>query len=309
MNKYSIIIPVFNEEVVIQESYSRLKKIMDSIGEDYELIFIDDGSKDSTEDKIKDFAKKDNKVRLLSFSRNFGHQIALSAGLDYVSGDAIIIIDADLQDPPEVIPEMINKWKEGFEVVYGKRINRKGETAFKKFTAYVFYRVFNKITGYNIPVDTGDFRLVDKKVCEAMKNIPEKSRYMRGLFSWVGFKQTSVGYIREERFAGETKYPFGKMAKFALDAIFSFSYKPLAMASYIGFFISAISFAYIIYIIYLKYFTFKTVLGWSSILAVNLFFNGIILMILGIIGEYIGRIYEETKERPLYILREKIGFK
>ncbi|OGI20709.1 MAG: glycosyltransferase [Candidatus Melainabacteria bacterium RIFCSPHIGHO2_02_FULL_34_12] len=308
MIKYSIVIPVFNEEPVIQEFYSRLKKVMDSTNENYELIFINDGSYDSTGELVKNFAKKDSKVKLLNFSRNFGHQIAISAGLDYASGDATVIIDADLQDPPEIIIEMIKKWKEGYEVVYGKRIKRKGETFFKKFTAFVFYRLLKNLTSFDIPVDTGDFRLIDKKICNIIKGLSEKSRYLRGLISWMGFKQTSVEYIRDERHAGYTKYYLRNLLKLALDGITSFSYKPLKLAYYFGFGLSGFSFLYLLILIYQKLFIKTTIPGWSSVIAVILFFNGIILIILGIIGEYIGRIYEETKGRPLYILRDKVGF-
>lgn len=308
MSKYSVVVPVFNEEKIVHESYSRLKKVMDSTNEKYELIFVNDGSLDSTPNLLKEICKKDNNVKLLSFSRNFGHQIAISAGLDFADGDAVVIIDADLQDPPETILEMIKKWKEGFEVIYGKRLKRKGETFLKKITAHIFYRLLKNLTSTDIPVDTGDFRLVDKKVCAVMGGLREKSRFMRGLVSWVGFRQTYVEYIREERFAGETKYPLKKMIKFALDAITSFSYKPLKLASYLGFTLSLLSFGYIIVVIYQKLFTKTTITGWASVIAINLFFFGIVLIILGIIGEYIGRIYEECKNRPLYILREKIGF-
>lgn len=309
MSKYSIIVPVFNEEIVIIETYKRLKQVMDSIKEDYELVFINDGSKDSTCDLITNLHKKDPKVKLIDFSRNFGHQIAISAGMEYATGDAIIIIDADLQDPPEVIPEMIQKWKEGCDIVHGKRIKRKGETYFKKITAYLFYRILKSLTNFEVPTDTGDFRLISKNVCETIKQLGEKSRYMRGLISWVGYNQCFVEYVREERFAGETKYPLRKMIAFAMDAITSFSYKPLRVASYIGFTFSAISFLYFIYVIYLRLFTNKTIVGWTSLLAVNLFSFGILFIILGIIGEYVGRIYEEAKNRPLFIVKNRVGFK
>ena len=308
MPKYSTIIPIFNEESVIPELYKRLKQVMDNSNGNYELIFVNDGSKDSSSNLIKRIGENDHNVKLLNFSRNFGHQIAISAGMDYASGDAVIIIDADLQDPPEVILEMINKWKEGYEIVYGKRLKRKGETLFKKITAYFFYRFLRNMTGYDMPVDSGDFRLIDKKVCDSLKKFNEKSRYMRGLISWVGFNQTYVEYVRDARFAGETKYPLRKMIKFATDAITSFSYKPLTIASYFGFAISGLSFLYLLVTIYQKLFTKTTIIGWTSVIAVNLFFNGIILIMLGIIGEYIGRIYKETKNRPLYIVKDKIGF-
>lgn len=306
--KYSIIVPVYNEELVLSHTYERLAKVMNLVSGDYELIFINDGSSDNTDNIIKDLCKKDSRIKLLNFSRNFGHQIAISAGIDFASGDAAIIIDADLQDPPEVIPEMIKKWQEGYEVVHGKRIKRKGETLFKKITAFLFYRLLKNLTSFDIAVDAGDFRLIDKKVYETIKNMHEKSRYMRGLFSWVGYKQTFVEYVRDERFAGETKYPLRKMVQFALDAVTSFSYKPLRVASYIGFLLSCVSFLYLIVVIYQRLFTNTTITGWTSVIAVNLFFFGIVLIILGIIGEYIGRIYEESKDRPLYILRDKVGF-
>lgn len=308
MIKYSVVVPVYNEESVVKESYSRLSKVMKTLDGDYELIFVNDGSTDLTANIIKELYKNDSKVKLLNFSRNFGHQIAITAGIEHSVGDAVVIIDADLQDPPEAIIEMVKKWKEGFQVVYGKRSRRKGETFFKKITAFVFYRLLKILTSIDIPLDAGDFRLIDSKVRDSLKLIGEKNRFLRGLISWVGFKQTYITYIREERFAGETKYPIGKMIKFALDAITSFSYKPLKLASYLGFILSFISFFYLAYIIYLKIFTAKTIIGWTSILAVNLFFNGVMLIIIGIIGEYIGRIYDEIKNRPLYILQDKIGF-
>lgn len=309
MYKYSIIIPVYNEELVIAELYQRLKKTMSDLNDEYEVIFINDGSSDASYNLIKDICEKDANVKLLNFSRNFGHQIAISAGLDFSDGDAVVIMDADLQDPPELIPEMISKWKEGFDIIYARRIKRKGETLFKRITAHLFYRLLKGITNCDIPVDTGDFRLIDKKVCKSINKLHEKSRYVRGLISWLGFKFTFIDYVRDERFAGETRYPVGKMIKFALDAITSFSYKPLTIASYFGFFLSGISFLYLLFVIYEKLFTNNTVLGWTSVIAVSLLFNGIILVILGVMGEYIGRIYEEVKGRPLYVLRDQIGFK
>ena len=306
--RYSVVIPVYNEEEVVEESYKRLKGVMDSLGEGYELIFVNDGSRDNTPNILRELCEKDTRVKMLDFSRNFGHQIAITAGMDHSSGQAIIVIDADLQDPPEIIPKMIEAWRNGFDVVYGKRIKRKGETAFKKITALVFYRILNKLTSVNIPLDTGDFRLIDRKVNDVMKEMKERDRYVRGLVSWIGFKQTAIEYIREERWAGETKYPLKKMLKFALDAIISFSYKPLKIASYLGFILSIGSFAYLLVVLYQKLFTMNTVPGWASQTAINLFFHGITLLMLGIIGEYIGRIYEEAKNRPLYVIRERIGF-
>jgi polyisoprenyl-phosphate glycosyltransferase len=307
--RYSIVIPVFNEEAVIRETYRRLTNVMRSIGEPYELIFVNDGSKDRTAEIIESLAKGDESVILLDFSRNFGHQIAITAGMDYARGEAVVIIDADLQDPPELIPQMIEKWKEGYEVVYAKRLKRKGETLFKKWTAALFYRLLRKLTEIPIPLDTGDFRLIDRKVCEAMRGIREKNRFVRGLVSWVGFRQTAIEYVREERYAGETKYPLKKMIRFSMDGITSFSHKPLKLATYLGFLISFASFIYLLISLGQKLFTHSTVAGWASLIACVLLLNGVILILLGILGEYVGRIYDETKNRPLYILRnqEKLG--
>ncbi|MGO4111319.1 glycosyltransferase family 2 protein [Paenibacillus sp. YAF4_2] len=306
--KYSIIVPMYNEQEVIRHTYAKLKEVMDGYGEPYELVFVNDGSRDQTVEIVEAICQEDNHVKLINFSRNFGHQIAITAGMDYAQGEAIIIIDADLQDPPEVMLEMIEKWKEGYEVVYGKRLKRKGESAFKKITAMLFYRTMRSMTNFDIPMDTGDFRLIDRKVCDVLRGLKEKNRFVRGLVSWVGFRQTMVEYVREERFAGETKYPLKKMISFALDGITSFSYKPLKIATYIGFALSASSFVYLLVVLCQRLFTSTTQPGWTTIVAINLLFNGIILMLLGLIGEYIGRIYDESKNRPLYIVREARGF-
>ncbi|HZK35206.1 MAG TPA: glycosyltransferase family 2 protein [Bacillota bacterium] len=305
----SIVVPMYNEEEVIAETCKRLKKVMDGSGDNYELIFVNDGSKDKSANIIGDMARADSRIKLIDFSRNFGHQIAVTAGLDYSVGQAVVIIDADLQDPPEVILEMLDKWRQGYEVVYGKRKKREGETIFKKVTAYFYYRILGLLTNDSIPKDTGDFRLIDRKVCDAMKCLNERNRFLRGMVSWVGFKQTAVEYDRDERFAGETKYPLRKMLKFAADGIFSFTYKPLKLATYLGFVLSVSGFLYLIYVLYQGFFTDTTVSGWASTIAVNIVFNGITLIILGIIGEYVGRIYEEVKGRPLYIVREEVGFR
>lgn len=304
----SVVIPMYNEEAVIGETYKRLKKVMEGLGQAYELIFINDGSRDRSAHLVYELSHTDSTIRLLDFSRNFGHQAAVMAGLEYASGAYVVIIDADLQDPPEVIPEMIQKWKEGYEVVYGKRLKRKGDTPFKKATAFLFYRFLRAMTNNDIPMDTGDFRLIDRKVCDVMKNLQEKNKYIRGLVSWIGFRQIPVEYNREERWAGKSKYPLKKMLRFAMDAITSFSYKPLKLATYLGFLLSLSGFIYLLVVIYQRLFTHTTISGWTSIVVINLFFNGIVLIILGIIGEYIGRIYEEAKNRPSYIIREKIGF-
>jgi polyisoprenyl-phosphate glycosyltransferase len=306
--QYSVVSPLYNEELVIGETYKRLKKVMDSTKENYEIIFVNDGSRDKTAELTREICSKDENIKFINFSRNFGHQLAITAGMDNSIGNAVIVIDADLQDPPEVILKMIEKWKEGYEVVYGKRLKRKGETFFKKLTAKVFYRTLDCLTDVDIPVDTGDFRLIDRKVCDALKTVPERNRYVRGLISWLGFKQTAVEFIREERFAGETKYPLKKMIKFAMDAITSFSYKPLRLATYAGGVISGFSFLYLLFVIFERLFTNLTVPGWTSIIALILFFNGATFIMLGIIGEYVGRIYDEAKGRPLYIISEKEGF-
>lgn len=303
--RYTIIIPVYNEEAVVCETYRRLTRVMESTGEPYELLFVNDGSRDRTAELIEGFAKSDECVKLLDFSRNFGHQIAITAGMDYARGEAIVIIDADLQDPPELIPLMIDKWKEGYEVVYAQRSKRKGETLFKKWTAALFYRTLRALTEVNIPLDTGDFRLIDRKVCDAMRSVREKKRFVRGLVSWVGFRSTAIEYVREERFAGETKYPLKKMLRFSMDGIASFSHKPLKLATYLGFVISFVSFIYLIVSLAQRLFGARAIAGWSPLIACLLSLDGVILIILGILGEYVGRIYDETRNRPLYILRNK----
>ncbi|MEN3185783.1 MAG: glycosyltransferase family 2 protein [Atribacterota bacterium] len=303
----SIVIPVFDEEDVLSETYRRLTTVMEKIGQSYELIFVNDGSQDGSRVILEELARKDQRVRVIHFSRNFGHQAAITAGMDYARGRAVIVIDADLQDPPEVIPEMLTKWREGYEVVYGKRIKREGETFFKRFTALLFYRLLQKMTNVDIPLDTGDFRLLDRKVVEVMRLLREKNRFVRGLVSWIGFRQVALPYVREKRFAGETKYPLRKMLKLAWDGMTSFSDKPLKIASYVGFLLSLVSFVYLLVIIISKLLGKSTVPGWASLAVINLFFSGIILVILGVMGEYIGRIYDEAKGRPLYIVEKITG--
>jgi len=305
---YSVIVPVYNEEQVIAECLKRLTSVMDSTKKNYELIFINDGSRDKTKMLLEKIRRKNNYLKIIDFSRNFGHQIAISAGIDFAEGDAVLIIDADLQDPPEVMLDMIEKWKQGYDVVYGKRTKRKGETIFKLMTAKIFYRFLSGMTQIAIPKDVGDFRLLDRKVCDAMRQIRERNRFMRGLISWAGFSQSDVPYIREKRYAGKTKYPFIKMIRFALNAIVSFSYKPLRLASLLGVLVSLSGFGYLFYVLY-QFFSGETVPGWASLISLSLIFNGVILLILGIIGEYIGRIYDESKARPLYLINELIGFK
>ncbi|MEK4518704.1 glycosyltransferase family 2 protein [Paenibacillus sp. FSL H8-0122] len=302
--RYSIIIPMFNEEAVIQETYRRIKKVMGITGEPYELIFVNDGSTDNCAQMIEEYSYWDESVKLIDLSRNFGHQVAITAGMDYALGDAVVIIDADLQDPPELIPEMIAEWKQGYQVVYAKRIKRNGESLFKKWSASLFYRVLRYSTDISIPVDTGDFRLMDRRVCDELKRLPEKNRFVRGLVSWVGFRQKAIEYEREERLAGETKYPFRRMLKLSLDGITSFSYKPLKLAGVLGALLSVSGFLYLMYVLYLALFTDAAVKGWASMIGITLTFNGFVLLMLGILGEYVGRIYDESKGRPLYIVQE-----
>ncbi|AQY50650.1 glycosyltransferase [Listeria weihenstephanensis FSL R9-0317] len=306
--KISVVIPLYNEEAVIEQTYERMTHVMEQLAMDYELLFVNDGSKDKTLSLVQAFSFADPHVKCLHFSRNFGHQIAITAGTDYASGDAVIIIDADLQDPPELIPEMIQKWQEGYDVVYAQRMKRNGETFFKKWSAKIFYRTLHKLTDVEIPVDTGDFRLMDKKVYTELKKLNEKNPFVRGLVSWLGFKQTALLYEREERAAGETKYPLKKMLKLSIDGITSFSYQPLKLASYAGAALSGAGFVYMLIVLFQTLFTDTTVNGWSSMIIIQLLFSGFVLVILGMIGEYIGRIYDEVKDRPLYIVAESYGF-
>jgi polyisoprenyl-phosphate glycosyltransferase len=299
---------MYNEEEVIGVTYRRLKAVLDTLGETYEIVFVNDGSRDKTSDIVRGMCSADQNVKLVEFSRNFGHQIAVTAGMDHSSGRSVVLIDADLQDPPELIIDMVAHWREGYDVVYGKRIERKGESWFKKLTASMFYRLLRSMTSVNIPLDTGDFRLMDRKVCDAITSMRERSRFIRGMVSWAGFKQTSVDYVRDERFAGETKYPLRKMIQLSLDAMTSFSTKPLKIASVLGFILSAVGFIYLFIVLYQRFFTDLTTQGWTSLIAINLLFHGITLSLLGVLGEYIGRTYEEAKRRPLYLVSDMVNF-
>jgi dolichol-phosphate mannosyltransferase len=300
---YSIVAPAVNEEDALPHFYDRVVAVMEQVGEPFEVVLVNDGSSDSTFRVMRALHERDPRVRVVDFSRNFGHQIAISAGLDYARGDAVIIIDSDLQDPPEVIPQLIARWKAGAEVVYAQRARRTGETRFKLWTAAAFYRLIARITSVEIPRDTGDFRLLDRRVVETLVTMREHHRFMRGLSAWVGFRQEAVSYDRHERFAGTTKYPLRKMIRFALDAITAFSYAPLQLATSFGFLLAALSLVGIIVAIIVRVFG-GAIQGQGTTLIVVLFLGGIQLIFLGIIGEYLGRIYDEVRARPLYIVRE-----
>lgn len=302
--RYSIVAPIYNEEGNIPELYKRVGEVLDRTGEPWELVMVDDGSRDKSRELIQELAAQDHRVRPVIFARNFGHQIAVTAGLDYSRGEAVVIIDADLQDPPEVILDLIAKWKEGYEVVYATRAHREGETWFKLFTAAAFYRLIQRITDVDIPMDTGDFRLLDRKVVDVLGRMRERHRFLRGMSVWVGFRQTGVEYERAERYAGETKYPLSKMIQFASDAITSFSYFPLQLAMYLGFFTAGVSTLAIPIVIALRLAGWHAFQGQATTLIAVLFLGGVQLISLGILGEYIGRLYDEAKGRPLYIVRE-----
>jgi dolichol-phosphate mannosyltransferase len=304
----SVVAPCFNEEGVLHELYRRISDVLDGSGETWELVLVNDGSRDRTPEIMRELHAQDARVKVVDFARNFGHQIAVTAGMDYARGDAVVLIDADLQDPPELILEMLARWREGYEVVYAIRAERKGETWFKEFTAKAFYRIIYKITDIDIPMDTGDFRLMDRKVVGALKTMHEKHRFMRGMSVWVGFKQTGVKYVRAERYAGETKYPLKKMLKFAMDGITSFSYFPLQVATYFGFTAALLAVLGILVTIILRLSGSHAFFGQATTLVSVLFLGGVQLICLGIIGEYLGRIYDEVKGRPLYIVREALGF-
>jgi dolichol-phosphate mannosyltransferase len=299
---YSIVAPVFNEEETLPHFYQHVVAVMEQVGETFELIFVNDGSRDGSLRLMQELHERDQRVRVVDFSRNFGHQIAISAGLDYARGEAVIILDADLQDPPEVIPALIARWKDGAEVVYAQRSSRKGETRFKLLTASLFYRLITRITSVEIPRDTGDFRLLDRRVVDTLVTMREQHRFMRGLSAWVGFRQEAVQYERHERFAGTTKYPLFKMIRFSIDAITGFSHVPLQLATTFGFILAGLSLLGILIAIILRIFT-GAIVGQASTLIMVLFMGGIQLIFLGIIGEYLGRIYDEVRSRPLYIVR------
>lgn len=309
MKKISVIIPMYYEEEVAEECYKRMTSVLQNIENyDYEIICINDGSRDKTLSILENLAIRDKRLKVLSFSRNFGHQCAVTAGLKYVTGDAIVIIDADLQDPPELIPEMLKLWEAGNDVIYGKRKTRDGESVFKLFTAKIFYKTLNALSDVEIPKDTGDFRLVDRKVVDTINSLPEYNKFLRGLFSWVGYKQIPFQYERKERFAGKTKYPLKKMLKLASDGIISFSTKPLKIVGGLGILSIVISFILLIYALISYIFKLNNLsAGWTSLMLGITFFAGVQLLSLWIMSEYIARIYDESKNRPQYIIEKKIN--
>ena len=310
-NKISVIVPIYNEEKVILALYARVKGVLAHSEPDlgHEIIFVDDGSKDGSLALLRDLSRSDASVRILSFSRNFGHQFAITAGLDRALGEAVVVIDGDLQDPPEVIPAMLEKWREGYKVVYGIRKKRKGENAVKLLTAKLFYRFIKSVSDTELPLDSGDFRLLDHTIVETLRSMREKNRYLRGLISWVGYPQYGLLYQRDIRYAGKTKFTFKKMLKFAVDGILSFSDKPLKISAYLGFIITIIAFLMGIRIIIDKIRHPQMLIsGWSSLILAVLFLGGLQLISLGILGLYIGRQYREVKTRPLYIVAEEIGY-
>jgi dolichol-phosphate mannosyltransferase len=305
----SVIVPCYNEEQVIVETNRQLVATLAALDElDFEIVYVDDGSSDKTLDLLREIQSADERTRVVRLARNFGHQLAVSAGLEHAAGDAVVIIDADLQDPPEVIPEMVARWRDGYHVVYGMRTDRPGETAFKLWTAKLFYRFINRLSKVQIPIDVGDFRLLDRRVVDVLLSMPERDRFLRGMVSWIGFRQVAVMYRRAQRRAGESKYPLFKMLQFAADGVLSFSLTPLRLALWVGFLSIGMAFAGILYALIIRLYTNDWVRGWTSIFTAVLFIGGAQLVTLGIIGEYIGRIYAEVKRRPLYVIEERLGF-
>jgi glycosyltransferase involved in cell wall biosynthesis len=305
----SVVVPCFNEAQVIGETYRQLVQALEAIPNvDFELLFVDDGSQDTTLMLLRHLQTADSRVRVVALSRNFGHQMAVTAGLEHAAGDAVVLIDADLQDPPEVIQQMVARWRDGAEVAYGVRGEREGESSFKVWTASAFYRWINRVSDVAIPLDTGDFRLMDRKVVEALLEMPERDRFVRGMVAWLGFRQEAVTYRRAARFAGTTKYPLAKMIRFAADGILSFSLVPLRLAIWMGFSAAALALLGIIYALVLRLWTSIWVPGWTLLFIGLSFIGGVQLVFLGIIGEYVGRVYGEVKRRPLYVVRERAGF-
>ncbi len=304
----SIVVPCFNEEEVIRATNSRLIAAAEATGLSFEIVYVDDGSVDATASILRELQTADERIRVVQLSRNFGHQVAITAGLEHASGDAVVLIDADLQDPPELIHEMVGRWLEGWDVAYGVRTDRDGETIFKTQTAKLFYRVMNALSSTPIPLDTGDFRLMDRKVVDALLSMPERDRFLRGMITWVGFRQTPVLYQRSARYAGTTKYPFKKMLRFAMDGVFSFSVIPLKLATFLGLASSCLALIGGVLAVINRVWTDHWTVGWTSLFLAILFLGGVQLTCVGIIGEYVGRTYGEAKRRPLYFVQERLGF-
>jgi polyisoprenyl-phosphate glycosyltransferase len=303
----AIVIPCFNEEGTLRETHRRVTQAIAGVVTAYEIVYVDDGSRDQTPALLRELQREDSHVRVVALSRNFGHQCAVTAGLAHAEGEAVVIMDADLQDPPEVVQEMVQRWQDGYDVVYGVRGDREGETRFKLLTASLFYRLMRWLSDTAIPLDTGDFRLLDRKVVDAILAMPEKDRFLRGMVSWAGFRQVGVTYHRAARFAGTTKYPFAKMLRFAVDGILSFSIKPLRLSTLLGFASAALAVLVMVYALALRLFTHNWVTGWTALIVTALFLGGAQLISLGIIGEYVGRLYGEAKRRPLYLVREHLA--
>jgi dolichol-phosphate mannosyltransferase len=304
----SVVVPCFNEMQVLRLTHERLSRALQALGLAYEIIYVDDGSRDRTAELLLELTASDPCVRVLFFSRNFGHQAAVSAGLEAAAGEAVVIIDADLQDPPELIADMVARWRDGVEVVYGQRMHRKGEGAFKLASAKAFYRALNAISEVEIPLDVGDFRLLDRRVVDVMLRMPERDRFLRGMVAWVGFRQEALQYERQERAAGETKYPLRKMVALAFNGILSFSLAPLRLSVTLGLLTTFLAFSLIIYALVVRLFTAQWVEGWAMIFIGMMLLGGIQLIVLGAIGEYVGRIYMEAKGRPMYIVRGRAGY-
>ncbi len=306
--RLSIVVPCFNEEQVICETNRRLVEAAEATGLSFEIVYVDDGSQDATAGLLRELQGADARVRVVQLSRNFGHQVAITAGLEHASGDAVLLIDADLQDPPGLMVEMVNRWSDGWDVVYGLRTEREGESMFKTQTAKLFYRLIQALSHTPIPLDTGDFRLMDRKVVEALLSMPERDRFLRGMIAWVGFRQTAVPYQRAARFAGTTKYPVRKMLHFAMDGVFSFSVLPLKLATILGLTSSFLALVGGLLALLNRVWTNHWVIGWTSLFLAILFLGGVQLTCVGIIGEYVGRTYGEAKHRPLYFVQERLGF-
>jgi dolichol-phosphate mannosyltransferase len=303
----SVIVPVYNESAVIQAFYQRASAAFAAIpGFDYEIVFVDDGSRDDSFAKLSAIAARDPRLRVVKFSRNFGHQIAITAGVDHARGDCVVVIDADLQDPPEVVCRMVDQWRAGFDVVYGVRETREGESTMKLATAAVFYRLLTRLTNIQIPTDVGDFRLMSRRAVDELSKLREKDRFVRGLVSWIGFRQTGVLYNRDKREAGETKYPYRKMIRFALDGITSFSTVPLRLATWTGYVSALLAVLYLIYVLIMRFLGY-TVEGWATIMVAMLFLGSVQLICLGILGEYLGRVFNEVKPRPMYVVEELVS--